>query len=245
MYRELDASRITETARDISRHVAERFPGSGLSRVSLDLCAVAEESERRAERLRRPNWLMRVGVALAILLLLAVAGSAINTARTGGTTMSVADILQGFEAAVNDVVFLGLAVAFLATLETRYKRRIALQGLNELRSIAHIIDMHQLAKDPERAVERFGRSGQPGPNAARSVDLARYLDYCSEMLAITSKLAALHIQSFSDTVVLDSVNGIQALTVGLSGKIWQKIMILDLFTAPGRADHPNAYRQQP
>jgi hypothetical protein len=29
-------------------------------------------------------------------------------------------------------------------------------------------------------------------------------------------------------VVGDSVNGIQALTLGLSGKIWQKIMILDL-----------------
>jgi hypothetical protein len=236
MYRELDAVRINETAREISRHIAERFPGSGLSRVSLELCAVAEESALRADRLRRPNWLMRAGVAGAILLLLAVAASAVSAIRAGGPAMSIADVLQGFEAAVNDLVFLGLAVAFLATLETRVKRRIALQGLNELRSIAHIIDMHQLAKDPERAVERFGKTAPSDPNAKRSVDLARYLDYCSEMLAITSKLAALHIQSFSDTVVLDSVNGIQALTLGLSGKIWQKIIILDLFAEPKRRD---------
>jgi len=234
MYRQLDAARITETARDISRHIAARFPGSGLSRVSLDLCAVAEETVARIDRLERPNWLMRASVAGAILLLLAVAASAISAIRAGGTTMSIADMLQGFEAAVNDLVFLGLAVAFLATLETRLKRRIALTSLNELRSIAHIIDMHQLAKDPEFAVERFGKATDP--NAKHSVDLARYLDYCSEMLAITSKLAALHIQSFSDTVVLDSVNGIQALTVGLSGKIWQKIMILDLFAAPVRSE---------
>jgi hypothetical protein len=236
MYRELDAARITETARQISRHIAERFPGSGLSRVSQDLCLVADESAARAERLRRPNWLVRAGVGGAILLLLAVAASALTAVRAGGTTMSVADILQGFEAAVNDLVFLGLAVAFLATLETRLKRRIALGGLNELRSIAHIIDMHQLSKDPEFAVERFAKGVASLPNAARSVDLARYLDYCSEMLAITSKLAALYLQSFSDTVVLDSVNGIQALTLGLSGKIWQKIMILDLFVEPRRHD---------
>ncbi len=56
----------------------------------------------------------------------------------------------------------------------------------------------------------------------------QYLDYCSELLAVTSKLAALHIQAFSDPVVADSVNGIQALTLGLSGKIWQKFMIVDL-----------------
>ena len=60
------------------------------------------------------------------------------------------------------------------------------------------------------------------------VEMAQYLDYCSELLAVTSKLAALHIQAFSDPVVGDSVNGIQALTLGLSSKIWQKIMILDL-----------------
>ena len=52
------------------------------------------------------------------------------------------------------------------------------------------------------------------------VEMAQYLDSCSELLAVTSNLAALHIQAFSDPVVTDSVNGIQALTLGLSGKIW-------------------------
>jgi hypothetical protein len=68
-------------------------------------------------------------------------------------------------------------------------------------------------------------------------DLARYLDYCSELLSITSKLAALYVQSLNDPVVLESVNGIQALTLGLSGKIWQKIMILDAIAAPIGPSH--------
>ena len=56
--------------------------------------------------------------------------------------------------------------------------------------------------------------------------LPRYLDYCSELLALTSKLAALHAQNLNDAVVLSAVNDIEALTADLSRKIWQKISIL-------------------
>ncbi len=47
------------------------------------------------------------------------------------------------------------------------------------------------------------------------------------MLSVTSKLAALLVQYFDDPVVLAGVNEIEGLTTGLSGKIWQKITILD------------------
>jgi hypothetical protein len=58
-------------------------------------------------------------------------------------------------------------------------------------------------------------------------ELARYLDYCSEMLSLVSKLAVLYVQRFDDAQVLAAVDDVQALTTGLSNKIWQKIVILD------------------
>ena len=58
-------------------------------------------------------------------------------------------------------------------------------------------------------------------------ELGRYLDYCSELLSVTSKLAALLVQYFNDEVLLGAVNEIEALTTGLSGKIWQKIRLLE------------------
>ena len=58
-------------------------------------------------------------------------------------------------------------------------------------------------------------------------ELGRYLDYCSELLSVTSKLAALLVQYFNDEVLLGAVNEIETLTTGLSGKIWQKIRLLD------------------
>lgn len=57
--------------------------------------------------------------------------------------------------------------------------------------------------------------------------LARYLDYCSELLSLTSKLAALHAQYLNDPVVLAAVNDVESLTGDLSATIWQKTMILD------------------
>jgi len=69
------------------------------------------------------------------------------------------------------------------------------------------------ASSPRRSMPRF--------------ELSRYLDYCSELLSLTSKVAALYVQDSQDPVVLDAVNDVETLTTGLSGKIWQKIMILD------------------
>jgi hypothetical protein len=58
-------------------------------------------------------------------------------------------------------------------------------------------------------------------------ELSRYLDYCSELLSITSKIAALYIQKFSDGVVLEAVSDVETLCAGLGQKIWQKLDIAE------------------
>jgi hypothetical protein len=113
------------------------------------------------------------------------------------------------------------------TVESRVKRRRALAMLHQLRSLAHIVDMHQLTKDPERLMSQ-GEGFVPGAaRPATGNDLAKYLDFCSELLSLISKIAALLVQRFDDSVVLAGVNEIEGLTTGLSNKIWQKITILE------------------
>ena len=58
-------------------------------------------------------------------------------------------------------------------------------------------------------------------------ELGRYLDFCSDILSMISKVAALLVQHFGDSVVLAAVNEIETLTNGLSRKVWQKITILE------------------
>ncbi len=228
-YSELHPAPIRSTISLLARRIEERFPGSGLSRVAAELVWTAEENERVIEHLRRPFWWLRVLIAAAILGLLAVAAwgttylMRLASAGVGGVT----DLLEGIDAATSELIFLSLVMLFLASVEGRLKRRRALRMLHRLRSVAHVVDMHQLNKDPEHVLRPVADTPSSPVRTFSREQLTRYLDYCSELLALTSKLAALHAQHLQDPVVLSAVNDIESLTAGLSRKIWQKIAILD------------------
>ena len=122
---------------------------------------------------------------------------------------------------------MGAALFFLISLETRLKRNRSLRDLHVFRSIAHVIDMHQLTKDPSSALASDHVTASSPQRTMTPFELTRYLDYCSEMLSLTSKLAAVYAQNLPDPVVIDAVYDIESLTTNLSQKIWQKITILD------------------
>lgn len=124
-------------------------------------------------------------------------------------------------------MLIGASIFFLVTLETRLKRLKALKAIHELRSLSHIIDMHQLTKDPERVLAMGPATASSPKTTMTRFELNRYLDYCSEMLALTGKVAALYVQRFEDPQAVAAVNDIETLTSGLSRKIWQKIMMLN------------------
>ena len=151
-------------------------------------------------------------------------------------------VLHFLDEAKGSAAVLVAGGVFLVTLETRLKRRRAVQALHELRALAHIIDMHQLAKDPDR----LDHPTKPVDVGGRPMDadaMGRYLHYCTELLAVLSKVGQLYVQDFPDTGALAAVDQFEGLTVGLSGKIWQKLMILDRVRSdagPARADGPPA-----
>ena len=230
-FRSLDATHIIGTIERLSRRIAERFPGAGLSGVGRELHGLARECAQVTVRLSRPNWPVRLGVFAVIALMGAVVVAAVVgvVQRLQSVTQisGLSDFVQGVEAGVNDVVFLGVAVYFLISIEARLKRRTALRFIHQLRSIAHIVDMHQLTKDPEHLLSpRENTASSPARTLTRA-ELGRYLDYCSELLSLTGKIGALFAHSMDDTVVLQAVNEIEDLTNGLSRKIWQKITLLE------------------
>jgi len=233
MYRNLDPQRIVETTQTLSNRVSERFPDSGLSRVAGELSAVSREATAMSQWLAKPHRPIRIAVGVCIVLILMVLLAAVLSLDTKVTfSSSVADFIQGLDAAVNEIVLLGVAIFFLVTIENRFKRRRALRAIHVLRSIAHIIDMHQLTKDPERIVGNGPDTRSSPKRTMTPFELTRYLDYCSEMLALISKVGAVYVQNFNDPVTLSAVNDVEDLTAGLSRKIWQKIVILDRIIAP-------------
>jgi len=229
-YRQLAPAEIIRTAQQLERRVGERFPGSGLGRVCAEIVRAARDAEAVADALAKPNYAIRGVVGLFIALLIAAVIGLFAGLRKNlhPNFESISDLLQGLEAGVNDLVFIGFAIWFLTRLEARWKRRRALRSLHGLRSLAHIVDMHQLTKDPDRVSGRGVADTESSPKRVMTpYELTRYLDYCSEALALLSKAAALHIEGFDDTETLAAVGEIEDLTDGLSRKIWQKITILD------------------
>lgn len=227
MPRELDPTHIIATLDRLRMRIEERFPGAGLGRLAADLHALAREASAASAALARPYWAIRIGVGAVVALGLAVLVLAARSLRMPRGLDSLAEMLQVIESGINDAVFLTLAIVFLLSLEQRIKRRQALALIHRLRSIAHIVDMHQLTKDPDRLrADRLATASSPAQTMGIE-DLGRYLDYCSELLSLTSKVAALFSERRADPVVLAAVNEVEMLATGLSTKIWQKLTILD------------------
>lgn len=229
VYRTIDAGAVLGTVAQLKHRVTERLPDSGLSRVAEELHQVALQSAERAAQSARPLLALRVAMVLLAGVIVAGLGFGFSSLRLSLEVQSAAELVQAVESVINDVVFLGIGLVFLVGLEGRVKRGRILSALHELRSLAHIIDMHQLTKDPDRLIDGPGIRHDTPSSPERTLtrfELGRYLDYCSEMLALLGKIAALYAQTTNDPVALGAVDEIEDLTSGLSQKIWQKIMIL-------------------
>lgn len=225
-YRALDADKLIATTETLAQRIGERFPEAGLYRVAQQLLDTARMSAAHSADLARPIAWVRVVNVLLVLLVVALLVIALLRVELRTDGFGFFDFVQVLEAGINDVILIGAALFFLVTLERRIKRGRALADLHQLRSLAHVVDMHQLTKDPDRVLsQRSATASSPRPTLS-AYELGRYLDYCSEMLAIIGKLAALYVQNLDDNAVLASVDEIESLTNGLSRKIWQKVMIL-------------------
>lgn len=231
-YRRLDPTEVTRTAAQLAARVAERFPGSGLAGVAQELHTVCGEAETTADWLNRTHWASRSLTLLGMLLLLTVPAYALYVFGLRFRFEDLGEALEVLETTVNDLIFLSIAAFFLMRLEVLAKRERALGALHVLRSMAHIIDMHQLTKDPERVMGLGHDTASSPKRLMNAFELTRYLDYCSEMLALLSKVAAIYVEDFKEPEVLRSVQEIEDLSNGLSRKIWQKITILDRVVAP-------------
>src|SRR5687767_3399118 len=147
-YRQLDAQKIIDTVQALQNRVRERFPESGLSKVVAELRSVANETLERAQWIQQPNLPLRMAAALLVAGIIGLLIRMVLNYRH----LQASDFptfIQMLEAGISALVFIGAAVLFLFSCETRVKRTRALRAIHELRAMAHIVDMHQLTKDPD------------------------------------------------------------------------------------------------
>ncbi|HKD56254.1 MAG TPA: hypothetical protein VKD45_01985 [Hyphomicrobiaceae bacterium] len=227
-YRALYPDKVVETIAVLRHRILERFAGAGLGEVCAELLLLAGENSARAEKIAGRNVPLRIAILVLLVAGLAALAWIVSLFNLFPKSAdNVYSVLQGVDAAANLVVLMGAGVFFLTRIEERLKRRAALRALHELRSIVHVIDMHQLTKDPSATVSVAGNTPSSPARTLSRYEVTRYLDYCSEMLSLTSKVAVLFAQGFPDPAVTEAVSDIERIAAGLSQKIWQKIIILE------------------
>lgn len=222
----LDPARIVATIAQLSNRIKERFPDANLIQACDELLRLSRETKLRAYWISRPIIGLRIGATVLIALIAVGLVGAFSQLNLSSGRLDVVVFVNFLNAGMNNIVILAAVVFFLITIEARVKRRRSLLAIHELRSLAHVIDMHQLTKDPDRLL--FQRSNTiSSPTTDMDIfEMSRYLDYCSEMLSLTGKIAVIYGLHWQDAIAIRAANDVERLTTGLSQKIFQKIMIL-------------------
>ena len=228
----LEPKFIIETSERLQKRIAERFPGSGLLKVSAAVTKAAHEADQKSSDIAKAHLPLRTAVwVLAAALLAGVAFVFLRVSAAPGFS-SAADLLQGVDAAANIVLLLGAGILSIAKLEENQRRKKGLAMVHDLKALAHVIDMHQLTKDPESISSESARTQSSPKRTMTQFELGRYLDYSSELLSMIGKIAAIYGRRLQDPVVLEAIDGAEDLATGLARKIWQKIAILGDRTGP-------------
>ena len=229
-YQQLDAGHVVRTLERLETRMAARFPERNIGRVAGELRGVIDEAatlgRARSTRDQIVDAACRIGAAIVVALAVGALVLSVRDATHSARGTPAFEWLPVVESGINDTVFAGIAVYFLLSIPGRRQRGRTLAVLYRLRSLAHVVDMHQLTKDPERLRPDFAPTDASPAVDLTPDELGRYLDYCSELLSLVSKAAALCSQASTDAVVLDTVSEIETLTVGMSRKIWQKISLI-------------------
>lgn len=221
----LESEKVRDTIYQLTLRIHDRFPSSGIFDICSKLYGVSKETEEIVAAIARPIAVVRL-VAGALILTFIAAIVFLLLGHPVDEELSVFSMIQTLEAGGNLLILIGLAVIFLWSWERRVRRGRVIANLNRLRDIAHVIDMKQLTKDPDGLAQVSRPTTNSPKRKLNAFELGRYLDYCTEMLSLTSKLGYLYVAKFPDTEATDAANDLETLCTSLSRKIWQKIMIL-------------------
>jgi hypothetical protein len=236
LHEPLEAPAVKETVEELYGRIEARFPQRGLLGVCGDLVKLVDGVQDVAgagqRRIRAVRYVSRVLMVIVMGVTVVALVFATRDAITGHEDLSSVDLLDVAGSAISDVVYAAIAIFFLWSFPERLERSRLLALLHQLRSTAHVIDMHQLTKDPEQLKPSFVPTSRSTKLDMTRDQVERYLDYCSELLSLVGKTAALCAEESRDSVILETVSTIENLTVGLSRKIWQKISNLPPGEAP-------------
>ena len=229
-FRKIDVTQIVSTAERLLRRSRERFPEAGLNELLSELLETSEASHGAVAKASRPAWWLRVILVACLVGFTSFLLWVSRLVRSSDDIMNVTVLVQTIWACVELLAVFGGSVVVMFSAEGKLRRRPLIKILSELRSLAHIIDLHQmplLPPDLRSSLPPTASSPVSGSSMEAAL-LARYLGYSVEALGLVGLLSAYCAQDVSDQKVLDLAEQTENLALGLSQKITNKIGMVDI-----------------
>ncbi len=227
----LSADRVRATVVALQERVSARFPRHHLAAVAGQLTGMVDQVSQHTRdkhlRVARATVAARTVAAVALLLavgVLTLALSAVLAQRPGDVTTWIPLV----ESVINTAVFIAIAFLFLWAFPERRERKGLLALLHQLRSLAHVLDMHHIGLGPEQTAPDVSGApqGDPAPGELTPTQLYAYLGYCTELFSLIATCGALCAERSSDSTVLQTVSDVETLTTELSGTVYRKMELL-------------------
>ncbi len=220
----LDPARIIETAENLALCIGQRLPGRSLAGLAVELARIARETDQRARQARQPILAIRFASAVAILSSLLGLWFLLHNIHTRWEFGTITDVFESTDAGFNLLVLLAGVLWFFITLESRIKRKKALEFIEELREFIHVIDLTQLYYTPE-----LYDSGSANAPTQVGLDYT-YLLFCTQMFGVISNLAALYSRGGADDSILRAVSEVDMLATAVTTKLLSKVEMVRLST---------------
>ena len=220
---EVDSIKIEQTIDKLEKRIFERFPNSNLLIICKSLKSLLEETNCKIAINNKPNYGVRAILILIILISVVLIFSIVSITRFNLVSFDLTFVTSLSDSLFNIIFLFSAGVIYLFSIENKIKRTKIIKTINKLRSFLHVVDMHQLTKDPMLNDNEYVRTLSSPKRILKNYELKRYLDYSSEMISLVSKISTLFAQKIQDDIIISKVNEIESLSSSLTQKIWLKI----------------------
>lgn len=220
---------VGETASRLVERIQQRFGDDPLTDIARQVLDVAKMSEKRIARALRVGFFIRM---LTWPLVLAAGVGIAWWVKSLNLTLRVndaGDLAQSLDSVFQLLLVLGAGGWFLLSIGTKAQRRSLFKALQELHALTQVIDLVQLDKDPDRLHFSSDQRTPTSPTLGKANTaflLGRYLDYCSELLSVLSKIACLYRERVSDEAVLSRLGDFDRLSNQLRANIGSKMGLI-------------------
>ena len=216
---------LAETCAKLARRIHASFPGRGIddhARSFVERVNTIIKDGRRA--VDAPKWLTRLsvfgGIAAVSLLVLA----SVLCVRRVGDIDNLPTYLSSLDAFFTVLAATVAGGITMRSIHHRVEQAQVLKKLDELRGVAHVTDMLQIAKCPTRLLYS---DSSGGAEAGDLREMTEYLSYGAELQSLTAKVAAVYGRWCSDASVHAAIDGIERLCTDLERKSLQKVLLLE------------------